>query len=363
MSDSMAKLDANMATRDGEAGLDWYDATKLTIEGKAYSDAARFFDRFPARAEEIVREPVWDLSRHSAGMAVRFETDAACIAARWELLNEGLAMTHMPASGVSGLDLYAEEPPGRWRWAGGGRPDEKEPREQQRFQEQRILEGLPPSSRRFMLYLPLYNGVNRLEIGISAGAAIAPLSPRGDKPIVFYGTSILQGGCASRPGMAYPAILGRRLGREAINMGFSGNGKMDPEVADLLGEIDAALFVLDAVPNMPAETIDANAEGFVRRLREAQEARPDTPIVMVEDRTYTNAWISPAARANNQTRREAYRAAHDRLVASGIAGITYVEGDRLIGDDDEASMDASHLSDLGFIRMADALEPILRGLL
>ena len=360
MSDTIAKLDPNMATRDAEANLDWYDATELTIEGKAYADVGRFYARLPARAEGVVRQPVWDLSQCSAGIAVRFETDSTGLALRWELLNEGLAMTHMPATGVSGIDVYAEESPGRWRWAGIGRPEEKDPRDQQRFQQAQSFADLPPAVRRFMLYLPLYNGVEKVEIGVSAGAGISPMPPRDTKPVLFYGTSILQGGCASRPGMAYPAILGRRLGREAINMGFSGNGTMDLELADLFGELDVAVYVLDAVPNMGLEVIDANAEPFVRRLR---ELRPDTPIVMVEDRTYTHAWINPATRGANRTRREAYRAAYDRLVASGVTGITYVEGEGLLGDDSETSMDGSHLSDVGFIRMAAALEPVIRELI
>jgi len=108
--------------KDPDGGLKWHDIRDWGVEGKGWADTERPFDRLPARAKAKVRPPVWGLSRNSAGMCVRFETDARAISARWTLLSSNLAMNHMPATGVSGLDLYARDDAGRWRWLAVGRP-------------------------------------------------------------------------------------------------------------------------------------------------------------------------------------------------------------------------------------------------
>ncbi|NNE34313.1 MAG: hypothetical protein HKN13_03700, partial [Rhodothermales bacterium] len=154
-----------------------------------------------------------------------------------------------------------------------------------------VLAGeLAPGRRMYTLYLPLYNGVDSLEVGVEEGAALEPLDRRTEKPILFYGTSIMQGACASRPGMAITAILSRRLQMPIINLGFSGHGRMDPEIADLMAELDPAIFVIDCLPNMNASLIGDNAMPLVRKLR---QARPDIPVLLVEDRAYTNAPFFP----------------------------------------------------------------------
>src|ERR1017187_7975974 len=139
--------------------------------------------------------------------------------------------------------------------------------------------------REYLLYLPLYNGVEEVKIGVPPEAKFESALPRpaGLKPIVFYGTSIVQGGCASRPGMAYPAILGRRLDRPQINLGFSGNAWSEPEVAQLLAELDPAAYVLDPLPNMKEEWVVPRLARFVEILR---GAHPKTPIVLVENVPY-----------------------------------------------------------------------------
>lgn len=328
----------------------WYDASQMPIEGKGWTDTASPFDRLPARAQKLVRPIIWDISRNSAGLLVRFESDATRILARWTLRGDQLAMPHMPATGVSGLDLYASDSEGRQRWAGVGRP-------LARRAEGVLADGLFPGARQFALYLPLYNGVQSLEIGVAPEASLTPLAPQGGQPIVYYGTSIVQGGCASRPGMCHAAILGRRLGRTVVNLGFSGNAIMEPEVAALLAELDPALYVVDALPNMDAGAIRARAEAFIRTLCTAHRA---TPIVLVEDRTYADSWVTIVREERNRASREAFREVYRRLMADGITGLCYVGGDGLLGDDSEGTVDCSHPTDLGFWRMADALEPALR---
>lgn len=364
----LVALDPNMATTQPGDNLLWYNIQELGVEGRGWSDTKEFYDRLPARAEGKVRPPVWDLSKHSAGMCVRFVTDATTLTARWTLRFESLAMNHMPATGVSGLDLYAKtevpllakEGQGgirSWHWVGVGRP-EKFPTNQQT-----LVAGLAPGSREYRLYLPLYNGVRSVQIGVSPGAKMfkAPPYPPGKaQPLLFYGTSITQGGCASRPGMAYPAILGRRLDRPVINLGFSGNGQMDPEVVQLLAELDPCVYVIDCLPNLSPSLVTERTEPLVQTLR---QAHPDTPIVLVENIVYQNAALVPGSRQGYLAKNEALRAAYGRLVGRGVENLYYVPGEPLLGEDGEATVDGSHPTDVGFLRIAEALEPVLRSIL
>jgi len=352
-------IDPKLATTsEGDARL-WYDISQLELEGKGWDDTTHPYDRLPARAEGKVTDGVWHLSRNSAGMAVRFVTDSTSIGARWKLRSSSLAMNHMPATGVSGLDLYirTEDPDQLWHWVGVGRP-EKFP-----DNEKPLVSGVPEGQHEYLLYLPLYNGVESLQIGIEADATLFRPAPRPDtraKPVVVYGTSITQGGCASRPGMAYPAIVGRWLDRPTINLGFSGNGKMEIEMAEFLGELDASAYVLDCLPNMSPELVTERVGPFVRLLR---EKRPDTPIVLVENIRYQAGAILPATKRGYMAKNEALRAVHGELVADGIGGLHYVPGDDLLGHDGEATVDGTHATDVGFLRMSEVLTPVLRSIL
>src|SRR6266446_1249438 len=174
------------------SNTDWHHVTKWGDEGRAWTDMERqrWFDRFPAVADGKVPGPVWNLSRDSAGMMVRFKTDATAIWARYVLRSERLAMPHMPATGVSGVDLYARDEKGAWRWVNVTKPDKKEV-------NQAFATNLAPGLREYAAYLPLYNGVESLDIGVPKDVKFENLAPRA-KPVVFYGTSITHGACASR---------------------------------------------------------------------------------------------------------------------------------------------------------------------
>lgn len=352
---SAQPLDPATAKADGPTL--WYDLRAVGVEGQGWQDTKAPYDRLPGRAEGKVRPAVWGLSRHSAGLCARFVTDARTVSARWTLTSNNLAMPHMPATGVSGLDLYVRAADGqRWQWLGVGRPT-------QATNTAALVTGLPEGQHEFLLYLPLYNGVSSVEVGVpkEAKLARAPERPAGRrKPIVFYGTSITQGGCASRPGMVHTAILGRRLNCPVINLGFSGNGKMEPEVTELLAEVDAAAYVIDCLPNMSAKEVEERTEPLVRALR---KVRPTTPIVLVEDRSYANAAVLPGPRQRNAEGRAALRAAWQRLVSDGVGQLHYLPGAGLLGDDGEATVDSSHPTDLGFVRQADAMQPVLEPLL
>lgn len=331
----------------------WHNVESWGVNGKGWTDTLSYYDRLPARAEGKVRQVVWDLSRNSAGLYAEFETDSPAIHVRYNLTLERLAMVHISATGISGVDLYAIDDNGKWGWVSSGKPNKT-------AMEEKLVDGLKPGYRRYRLYLPLYNGVTSVEVGVNEGARFTPVAPSNQKPIVYYGTSITQGAAASRAGMAFTAILGRRLGIPIINLGFSGNAQMEPEVAELVAELDPVMFVLDAFPNMNAERIDANFEHFVRTLR---NSRPTTPIVVVEDRAYTNTPFIPARQEHYIKTTASIQAVWNRLLEDGMQNLHLISRDNLFGDDNEATVDSSHPTDLGMMRYADVVEPVLRGIL
>lgn len=351
-------LDSNFAAPDAEKGLLWYDALQIGLEGQGWSgDALKTpYDRLPAKAEGVVRPPVWNLSLHSAGMALHFVTDSKTIAARWTLRNENLAMTHMPATGVSGLDLYARDDKGEWRWCAMGMPGSK-------ANEVNLLSNIPEGQHEFLLYLPLYNGVESLAIGIEKEASLAKGPARAEghnKPILFYGTSITHGGCASRPGMAHPSIVGRMLDYPVINLGFSGNGKLDPELLDLLIEQDPAVYVLDCAPNMQPDLIAERTVPFIEGLR---KARPDTPILLVENIVYQQGWLIKGSKDAYINKNIESRKAYEILKEKGMKNLGYLPCEDLLGHDSEGTVDGTHPNDLGFYRFAEAMTPALKKLL
>ena len=331
----------------------WHDVRDWGVEGKGWQETARYFDRLPAKAESLVRPPVWNLSRHSAGMVAHFRTNAREIWIHHKVTSPSLAMPHMPATGVSGLDLYALDDEGNWRWLSVVQPKAQ-------YTKTAIVSGLPEGERNYEVYLPLYNGTESLKIGVPTATSFTPVAPRTDKPLVFYGTSITHGACASRPGMPHPAILGRRLDRPVINLGFSGNGTMDPSVGDLLTELDAAVYIIDCLPNMQGDAVAERTAPLVHQLR---AVRPHTPILLVEDRTYANTPFLTSRQQRHETSRAALRAAYDGLIAEGVESLYYLPGELLLGSDREDTTDGSHPNDLGFYRQANAFEPVLREML
>lgn len=343
------RLDPNFAVSQPGSELLWYDAAQLTVAGQGWprNELKRTFDRLPGRAEALVRPEVWSLSRHSAGIEIRFQSDASEIGARWKVLNKGLAMDHMPATGMSGLDLYLRHD-GAWRWVGVGRPKESPVNLVK-------LASIPAKGLRdYRLYLPLYNGTEELQLGVPKGAVVRAVALPPGRPVVVYGTSIVQGGCASRPGMAYTAILGRWLDVPVINLGFSGNGRAEPEVAALVAEIDAAAFVLDPLPNLTDAQVKERMAPFIATLR---AKHPQTPIVLVENITYQHAWVGGGVNARS-SKNNALKAIAEPLMKADPL-ISYVNGETLLGDDSEATVDGTHPTDLGFLRMAEAIRPVL----
>lgn len=333
------------------AQIVYHDASAFPLLGKATEATATRYERLPDSLQHISRKPLWDLGRHSAGLAVRFRSNSTCIAARWEV-RDNRSMNHMTPTGIKGLDLYCLQD-GEWIFAGSGRPQGK-------VNKATIVKNMLPQEREYLLYLSLYDGVTSLAIGVDSLSEIrlpAIDLPRREKPIVFYGTSILQGGCASRPGMAHTNILERRLNRECINLGFSGNALLDLEIAHLMASVDASMFVLDFVPNATVEQMRERADEFYSIIR---RKHPDTPILFIEDPIFTHSPFDTRIAKEVKDKNETLNAIFQSLKQRGEKNIYFLSSRDIIGHDGEATVDGIHFTDLGFMRYAEVLYPILK---
>jgi len=332
---------------DADGVTVWFDGQAIPIEGRAFNDTASYYDRLPARAKDTVPAPVWGLSHNSAGMAFRFVTDAASFKIRWAVRSASLAMPHMPATGVSGVDVYQRLPEG-WRFVRNGKPAGI---------TNEVAVSVTPNAE-CLIYLPLYNGTSMVEFGLPKGRSLstAPMRPSGvTKPVVIYGTSITQGGCASRPGLAFTAIAGRLADAPVVNLGFSGNGKMELSLCDLVAEIDASVYVLDCLWNMSDSLVKERTEPFLRAL---QQKRPDTPILLAEDCNVFNQAPTPKSRI--------LRGIYDKLKAEDAVKwrhLHYLEAKEMLGHDTEGTVDGCHPNDLGMMRQGEVFGAAIKKLL
>ncbi|WP_437187900.1 SGNH/GDSL hydrolase family protein [Planctomicrobium sp. SH668] len=333
--------------------VEWRQAGEFEIEGMGWADTSSPFVRLPDSAKGKVSESVWNLSRDSAGICIRFQTDASSVKVRWSVTKGELAMPHMPATGVSGVDLYTRTKDGKWSFVANGRPHVAD----SNVATMDFVDGARPN-RECLLYLPTYNGTKSLEIGVAAGSQLAKPSPRPEslaKPVLVYGTSIVQGGCASRPGLIWTSILGRLLDRPMINLGFSGNGRMEPPTGEILAELDPALFVVDCIWNIgdDPQQYQVKVPLLVKAIR---GAHPETPILFVGQSHIRNEQHPTRA---TKSQEEVVQS----LIESGVAGLHFVSGTDLLGDDEEGTVDGVHPNDIGMDRQARALQPVIEKLL
>ena len=328
------------------------------LRGQGWQDELKgTYYRFPDKAEKTVRPPVWRLSHQSAGMSIVFRSNAPEIKIRYTVRG-GLNMPHMPSTGVSGVDMYATDIDGRKRWCAGRYAF----KDTITYTYSKLWYATTPSKGyEYEVYLPLYNSVKWLEVGVTDGYDLRFLPASQEKPIVLYGTSIAQGACASRPGMAFGNIIGRELQHPVINLGFSGNGQMEPEVFDLLSEIDAQLFILDNMPNLNNDRtgfIYERATNGIRKLRQ----KTDAPILLVEHNGYSNEYTSleweESYRLTNTELRKVYRT----LKEEGISNLHYLTKEE-IGFNQEAMVEGVHPSDLGMQIYANAYIPKIKEIL
>ena len=336
----------------GYAQMVYHDASQFPLLGKAVQRTEMRYNRLPDSLKNISRSPLWNLSKNSAGMAIRFRSNSTRIAVKWENIFNN-HMNHMTDVGTKGLDLYCWESNEQWRFVNSARPTGK-------MNQAIIISNMQPKEKEYMLYLPLYDGLVSLSIGVDSSATInQPLIdyPVRKKPVVFYGTSILQGGCASRPGMAHTNIISRRLNRECINLGFSGNALLDLEVAKVIAEVDASVFVLDFVPNASAEQMKERMEAFYRIIR---CKHPATPVIFIEEPIFTHTLYDERIAKEVQRKNDTLKEIFNRLKKENEKNIIFISSKNMLGEDGEATIDGIHFTDLGMMRYADFVCPIIK---
>ena len=349
--DGVAKWDANMAQRSAAVTNDirWIDGRDLPIEGRAFADTEHYYDRLPRNVTTNVNEGVRNMKHYTSGMQFRFVTDSKKLSFNWVPYNSRLGMDHMPASGVSGIDVYRfDASKGRWLYVKTGRIWDAE---KGGSLDLRWTPGTP-----CLVNLPLYNGVKSFALGVEPTAKVEALGPRKSgivRPVVFYGTSITHGACASRPGMAFPSIVGRELDVPIVNLGFSGSGRSELEMSDHLAAIDASCYVIDCVWNMTQSMMDERYEKFVRNLR---AKRPNVPIVLVEA---CYVYGEPAAGDKLGTCNATVRKVFDRLVKEGCKAVYLLPSAGQYSDDLEGTADGVHPNDWGMMHLAKAFGAVI----
>jgi hypothetical protein len=268
----------------------------------------------------------------------------------------------MSFCGQAGFDLYLADEGGRWRCMGVNRQNGERAEE---F-ENEFLHGMTRRMRDVLIDFPLYNGVEWVEIGLDRDAHVEAPAPYADpRPIVWYGTSITQGGCATRPGMAATNIVSRRLNRPILNEGFSGAGRGEPEIARMLAEVEnPAAYVLDNAWNVDNGACRATLPQFIDIIR---ERHPQTPILLMTPTPGREAAREIFCEEDPMVERAAFIVQTcEKRRAAGDKNIHCLDvyGDGLLGDDyDEALVDGCHLTDLGFLRLADVVTPLLQKIL
>jgi len=341
--------------------LNWYDLQKQlspVLHGVAWNEELKgTYGRLPLRAKEKVRPAVWSLSEQCAGISVRFVTNAAEIKVIYQV-SEKLSFPHMSATGVSGLDLYTIDEKGKKLWSAGGNPLG----DTIKYSFNKLNSFTDSSKKReYQLFLPLYNHVKWMEIGLPKEAELTWIAPSRELPIVVYGTSIAQGACASRPGMAWTGILNRELPYPLINLGFSGNGLLEKEVLNFINEIDARLYILDCLPNLVSRTsaeIEKATLEAVRQIRTLHQ----TPILVVDHVGYTDGFVDKKKYDNYIRANIASKKAFHQLKKEGVQNIFYLTYEK-INMPMDGMVDGIHPTDYGMRAYADAYEKVIRKIL
>jgi lysophospholipase L1-like esterase len=333
------------------------DSTKV-LEGQGWTgEVNNFYDRLPARAEKMVSEGIWKLASQTAGLQLRFRTNADEIIIRY-IVGGNIQMPHMPATGVSGIDLYSKNIDGNWNWAAG------------RFSfgdtityqfSNLVTNDQHVKNRDYTLYLPLYNSVKWMEISVPKPSLFTPLPKRIDRPIIVYGTSIAQGACATRPGLVWSSILSRKLDLPVINLGFSGSGRLDPPIVGLIGEVNAKLYVLDCLPNLVAPGISSEElyKRIVAAVGQLKKKNPTIPILLTEHDGYTDEEMNPTSKKQYADANKVLKKVFDSLTTAGVKNIFLLSKEQ-INQDIESTIDRVHPNDIGMMNYANAYEIKIR---
>ena len=310
------------------------------------------FIRMPKAVAEATSDGVRDLNFHTAGGRIRFSTDSAYVAIKTEMPFLCL-MGHMALAGSAGFDLYVDGELGSTYYktfippSAGGHGYES------------IIEFPDRKLRHLTINFPLYSPVDNLYIGLQESAVVGEGKRyRIEKPVLFYGSSITQGGCASRPGICYQGYLSRRLDMDYINLGFSGSGRAEDAIVDYMTDLDISVFVCDYDHNAwyPEYLADTHEKMFLK----FREKKPMLPVIFISAPDYLEEHLVGGQdySAHRAIIHQTYRNAKER----GDKNVYFIDGASLYHnkDRDSCSVDALHPNDLGFYRMAEAIEPVLR---
>ena len=363
----------HLAMSQSDSNFKWWNPTAHefhVIEGQAWFDEVQeSYDRLPHRVVDKVDPGIWGLSKHSAGLMIRFRSNAIVIKIRYQINDENpINMDHMSTTGVSGLDLYAINSDGMEVWCAAERTFGDTTT--YAFLNLNANDGYHDRGREYRLYLPLYNQVNWMEIGVDQQVYFEPLPVRKEKPIVVYGTSIAQGACASRPGMAWTSILGRKMDRPLINLGFSGCGTFDMPVIDLISEIDAKIYVLDCLPNLSSYNWENLEIDNVSELKERissgiitlRKRQPLVPILLVDHAGYTQAIVSEKKRIEFAQVNQVQRQVFHELKQQGMGHLFYLTKEEIDFQIDD-TVDGIHPTALGMMKYGMSYEKKIRSIL
>lgn len=340
----ISKIDGNFLAGSQVARDDlvWINILEqpISIHGLAVTEPGKFW-RLPEGLIDRVNEGVTVLARHTAGGRIRFRTDSPYIAYRAKPLFSGY-MSHMPLTGSMGTDIFIN----------GTSCTTFRPHHDTDPWYEGILELDGSELRDVELNMGLYNGITEGWIGLQSGSVLeAPRPYTVEKPIVYYGSSITQGGCASKPGNSFQGFLGRWLDADHINLGFSGSGRGEACMAEYIAGLEMSLFFLDYDHNAPdVEHLRRTHYPFYKTVR---EKNPELPILMT---SMPDGDRKPAWRAQ---RRQVVQETYERALAEGDRKVWFVDGATLFGqeDRDACTMDGTHPNDLGFYTMARNLLP------
>ena len=328
----------------------YVDASGLNIIGKVFP-TSKPFTRIDTSRYKIDDKVIMRYAEHSTGLAVMFRTDSRNISARWVTSASGLR-ANMTTISQKGLDLYIRQD-GEWVFAGIGTPSVKAG--QLDVHESLIVGNMAEGMKECLLYLPMFDRVDSLSIGIDEDAVIKSMENPFRFKIIFKGSSITHGISASRSGMTYPARFGRDNGYDVCNLGFSGKSKLQKEFAQILAEAHADAFIFDAFSNPSATEIRERFDEFVDVIR---AAHPYTPLIFLQtERRETRNFNQ-----NTEKRESDKQAAAEEVVRRRMQtdkNIYFIDSEGFLGEDHVGTVDGTHPNDIGFSRMLDCIEPAI----